>query len=67
MATTLVGQKRHREALSFARDAVSAAPGVAAYHALLGITAEALLLDEEAERCSTRHAPRHRASSSSTR
>ncbi len=50
VATTLVGQKRHREALSFARDAVAASPSVAAYHALLGITAEALLLDEEAER-----------------
>lgn len=50
VATSLVGQKRHREALSFARDAVSARPDRAAYHALLGIIAEALHLDTEAER-----------------
>ena len=50
VATSLVGQKRHREALSFARDAVAARPDRAAYHALLGIIAEALHLDEEAER-----------------
>ena len=50
LATSLVGQKRHREALTFARDAVSARPDRAAYHALLGIIAEALQLDAEAER-----------------
>lgn len=50
VATSLVGQKRHREALSLARDAVAARPDRAAYHALLGIIAEALQLDEEAER-----------------
>ncbi len=50
LATTLLGQKRHREALSFAREAMSVRPDVAAFHALVGVLAEALGLDEEAGR-----------------
>jgi tetratricopeptide (TPR) repeat protein len=50
LATVLLGQRRHREALSFAREAVSARPEVAAYHALVGVIAENLQLDGEAER-----------------
>ncbi len=50
LATTLLGQKRHREALAFARDATSARPEVSAYHALTGFLAESLGFDEEAER-----------------
>ncbi len=50
LATTLLGQKRHREALAFAREAVSAKPDVAAYRALLGVLAESLGMDEEAAR-----------------
>lgn len=50
LATTLLGQKRHREALTFAREAMSVRPDLAAYHALVGVLAEALGLDEEAER-----------------
>lgn len=50
LATTLVGQKRFQEAIPFARDAVSARPEVAAYHALLGFCAERLELLDEATR-----------------
>ncbi len=50
LATTLLGQKRHREALAFAREAMAVRPDVAAFHALVGVLAEALGLDEEAER-----------------
>lgn len=50
LATTLLGQKRHREALAFAREAMSVRPEVAAFHALVGVLAEALGLDEEAGR-----------------
>ncbi len=50
LATTLLGQRRHREALGFAREAVALRPEVAAYHALTGVLAEGLHLDEEAER-----------------
>lgn len=50
LATTLLGQRRHREALGFAREAVALRPDVAAYHALSGVLAEGLQLDDEAER-----------------
>jgi tetratricopeptide (TPR) repeat protein len=50
LATTLLGQKRHREALAFAREAVSVRPELSAYHALAGFLAESLGFDEEAER-----------------
>lgn len=50
LATTLLGQKRHREALAFAREAVSARPEVAAFRALVGVLAESLGMDEEAAR-----------------
>lgn len=50
LATTLLGQKRHREALVFAREAVSARPDTAAYRALVGVLAESLGMDEEAGR-----------------
>lgn len=50
LATTLLGQKRHREALAFAREATSVRPEVSAYHALAGFLAESLGFDEEAER-----------------
>lgn len=50
LATTLMGQKRHREALAFAREATSARPEISAYHALAGFLAESLGFDEEAER-----------------
>jgi tetratricopeptide (TPR) repeat protein len=53
LATTLYGQGRHREALAFARDAVGARPEVAAWQCLLGVVAEALQLDDEAERALT--------------
>ena len=49
LATTLLGQKRHREALAFAREAVSVRPDLAAYHALVGVLADAMGLEEEAE------------------
>ncbi|MFZ5480889.1 MAG: tetratricopeptide repeat protein [Myxococcota bacterium] len=50
LATTLMGQRRHREALNLAREAVQIRPDVAAYHCLVGVCAEALALDDEAER-----------------
>jgi Flp pilus assembly protein TadD len=50
VATVLLGQGRHREALTFAREAASARPELAAYHALVGVLAEQLHLDGEAER-----------------
>lgn len=48
LATTLLGQKRFKEARSFAKEAVALRPDLAAYHALLGVIAEALHLDDEA-------------------
>jgi tetratricopeptide (TPR) repeat protein len=50
LATTLMGQRRHREALALAREAIAIRPDVAAYHCLVGVCAEALALDDEAER-----------------
>lgn len=48
LASTLLGQKRAKEALPYAREAVRLRPDAAAYHALLGVIAEALHLDGEA-------------------
>lgn len=42
LATTLVAQHRFKDALPFAREAVSLRPQVAAYHALLGFVADRL-------------------------
>lgn len=50
LATTLVGQRRSRDALPYAREAVALRPEVAAYQALLGFVAESLELSEEAHR-----------------
>jgi Flp pilus assembly protein TadD len=50
LATTLLGQHRHREALTLAREAVSLRPDVAAYHCMCGVIAEGLDLQEEAGR-----------------
>lgn len=50
LATTLLGQGRLKEALPFARDAASARPEVAAYHALVGFCADRLDLTDEASR-----------------
>lgn len=48
LATTLHGQRRFKEARAYAREAVQVRPEVAAFHALLGVIAEALLYDDEA-------------------
>lgn len=48
LASTLYGQKRAREALAFAREAVRLRPDAAAWQMLLGVIAEALELDEQA-------------------
>ncbi len=53
LSTTLVGQRRHRDALPYAREAVALRPEVAAYQALLGFVAESLELSEEARRALT--------------
>lgn len=50
LATTLVGQHRFKDALPFAREAVSLRPTVAAYQALLGFVADRLDLLSEARR-----------------
>lgn len=50
LATTLVGQKRLKEALVYAREVVSIRPDVAAFQALLGFVADALDLADEAGR-----------------
>jgi tetratricopeptide (TPR) repeat protein len=49
LATTLLGQKRLKEALPFARESVALRPDVAAYHCLRGVVAEALGYEDEAE------------------
>lgn len=49
LATTLLGQKRLKEALPFAREAVALRPDVAAYHCLRGVVAEAIGFEDEAE------------------
>ncbi len=50
LATTLLGQRRLREALGYARESTALRPDCAAYHCLRGVIADALMLDEEAER-----------------
>ncbi len=42
LATTLLGQRRLKEARAYARDAVALRPDVAAWHCLLGVVAEEL-------------------------
>ncbi len=49
LATTLLGQRRLKDALPYAREAVTLRPDVAAYHCLRGVVAESLGYDEEAE------------------
>jgi len=49
LATTLLGQRRLKDALPYAREAVTIRPDVAAYHCLRGVIAESLGHDEEAE------------------
>ena len=49
LATTLLGQRRLKDALPYAREAVTLRPDVAAYHCLRGVVAEALGHDTEAE------------------
>ncbi|MES2641511.1 MAG: tetratricopeptide repeat protein [Myxococcota bacterium] len=49
LATTLLGQRRIKEALPYAREAVALRPDVAAYHCLRGVVAEALGFEDEAE------------------
>lgn len=49
LATTLLGQRRLKDALPFAREAVQLRPDVAAYHCLRGVVAESLGYDDEAE------------------
>lgn len=48
LATTLLGQRRLKEALPYAREAVSIRPDQAAFHCLVAVIAEALDLDREA-------------------
>lgn len=48
LATTLLGQRRLKEALPYAREAVTLRPDQAAFYCLVGVIAEALELDEEA-------------------
>lgn len=48
LATTLAAQHRYRDALPFAREAVSLRPEVAAYHALVGFVADRLGYTAEA-------------------
>jgi Flp pilus assembly protein TadD len=48
LATTLLGQKRHKEALVLAREAAAIRPEIAAFHALIGVLAERLGQDGEA-------------------
>lgn len=48
LATTLLGQRRPKDALPFAREAAKLRPEVAAYQALLGVVAEALEHSAEA-------------------
>jgi tetratricopeptide (TPR) repeat protein len=50
LATTLLGQRRLKEALPYAREAVALRPDLAAYHCLRGVIAESLEFEEEAER-----------------
>lgn len=49
LATTLLGQRRLKDALPFAREAVALRPDVAAFHCLRGVIAESLGNDDEAE------------------
>ncbi|MDP2306078.1 MAG: tetratricopeptide repeat protein [Pseudomonadota bacterium] len=49
LATTLLGQRRIKEALPYAREAVALRPDVAAYHCLRGVIAESLGFEDEAE------------------
>jgi Flp pilus assembly protein TadD len=50
LATTLLGQRRLKDALPFAREAVSLRPDSAAYHCLVGVIAESLEYEDEAEK-----------------
>lgn len=50
LATTLYGQRRMKDALPYAREAVTLRPDVAAWHCLVGVIAESLEQDAEAER-----------------
>ncbi len=50
LATTLVAQHRFKDALPFAREAVSLRPQTAAYHALLGFVADRLDYSTEARK-----------------
>lgn len=49
LATTLLGQKRLKDALPYAREACALRPDVAAYHCLRGVVAESLGYEDEAE------------------
>ncbi|MDP2314974.1 MAG: tetratricopeptide repeat protein [Pseudomonadota bacterium] len=49
LATTLLGQRRIKDAMPYAREAVALRPDVAAYHCLRGVVAEALGNETEAE------------------
>lgn len=49
LATTLLGQRRLKDALPYAREAVASRPEVAAFHCLRGVVAESLGYDDEAE------------------
>jgi Flp pilus assembly protein TadD len=49
LATTLLGQRRLKDALPYAREAVALRPDVAAFHCLRGVVAESLGYDDEAE------------------
>lgn len=50
LATTLLGQRRLKEAHALAREAVAIRPDVPAWHCLLGVVADALDYEDEAER-----------------
>ena len=49
LATTLLGQRRLKEALPFAREAVSLRPETPAFYCLVAVIAEGLSLDREAK------------------
>lgn len=50
LATTLLGQRRLKEAHALAKEAAALRPDVAAYHCLAGVIADSLDLEDEAER-----------------
>lgn len=50
LATTLLGQRRLKEAHALAREASALRPDVPAFHCLSGVIADALDLEDEAER-----------------